>query len=101
MNFRLLLCIAMGVFVVHIGVFMLISEFQPKPKSVPPPQPNFTMKQAVVVDPQTGEKETYQEITVSTKFSLQPTPAPVETPVAPAVPAAPAAPVPEAAPHIP
>ncbi|MEI9893899.1 MAG: hypothetical protein WDN28_08340 [Chthoniobacter sp.] len=76
MNFRLLLCIAMGVFVAHLGVFMLIEKIQEKPY-VPPPKPNFTSHSTVVVDPQTGEKTIYREITVSTRFAPAPvTPAP-------------------------
>ena len=69
MNLRLLLCIAMGVFVAHIGVFMLISQFKPKPKLVPPPKPNFSAKAQVLIDAATGEKTIYREITVSTKFA--------------------------------
>jgi hypothetical protein len=78
MNFRLLLCIAMGVFVAHIGVVMLIAQFRPKPHYTLPPKPNFTSTATVVVDSKTGEKTTYREITVSTKFAPSPsTPPPV------------------------
>ena len=69
MNLRLLLCIAMGVFVAHIGVFMLIAQFKPKPRLMPPLKPNFTAREQVVVNTDTGEKTTYREITVSTKFA--------------------------------
>ncbi len=78
MNFRLLLCIVMGVFVAHLGVFMLIEKIHEKPY-VPRPKPNFSAKATVVVDPQTGQKTTYREITVSTKFA----PAPATPPPAP------------------
>lgn len=79
MNIRLLLCIVMGVFVAHIGVFMLIAQLRPKPKLVPPPKPNFTAKATVVVNAETGEKTVYREITVSTKFADVPnTPAPAK-----------------------
>jgi len=78
MNFRIVCCIAMGVFVVHIGVVMLIAQFRPKPHYALPPKPNFTSTATVVTDPQTGEKTTYREITVSTKFAPAPsTPPPV------------------------
>jgi hypothetical protein len=78
MNFRLLCCIAMGVFTTHLGVIMLIAQFRPKPHLVAPPKPNFTSKSTVVVDRATGEKTIYREITVSTKFVPTPaTPAPV------------------------
>jgi hypothetical protein len=68
MNFRLVLCVAMGVFVTYLGVVMLIAQFHRAPY-VPPPKPNFTSRSTVVVDPKTGEKTTYREITVSTKFA--------------------------------
>jgi hypothetical protein len=77
MQFRLLLCIGMGVFVIHIGVFMLISHLRPAPAYKLPPKPNFVSKSSTVVDPKTGEKTIYREITVSTKFApTSPTPPP-------------------------
>jgi hypothetical protein len=76
-NFRLLLCIAMGVFVAHIGLFMLLRELRPKLKPLPPLKSNFSAKATVVVNTETGEKTVYREITVSTKFADAPsTPAP-------------------------
>ena len=82
MNFRLLLCIAMGVFTAHLGVFMLLAQFRPKPKFVPPPKPNFSAKATVVVDAETGEKTIYREITVSTTLATPPPEAPAEDVVA-------------------
>jgi len=79
-NLRLLLCIAMGVFVAHIGVFMLIAQMRPKPKVVPPPKPNFSSKETVVVNAETGEKTIYREITVSTKLVQNPSTPPPEKP---------------------
>jgi hypothetical protein len=81
-NLKLLLCIVMGVFVAHLGVLALINQLRPKPRLVPPPKPNFSAKATVVVDEKSGEKTTYREITVSTKFAATPppaTPAPSET----------------------
>jgi hypothetical protein len=69
MNIRLLLCIIMGVFTAHIGMFMLISQFKPKPKLVARERPNFSAKSYPIVDAETGEKVIYREITVSTKFA--------------------------------
>ena len=69
MNFRLLLCIGMGVFVAHIGAFMFLAQLRPKPKVTPLPKPNFSAKATVVVNAETGEKTIYREITVSTKFA--------------------------------
>jgi len=60
MNFRLLLCIAMGVFVTYIGVVMLIAQFRRQPY-VPPPKPNFTARSTMVVDPKTGERKFLSE----------------------------------------
>jgi hypothetical protein len=72
MNIRLLFCIAMGVFVAHLGVFMLIEQFRPKPHIAPPPKPNFSSRATVVVNHETGEKTIFREITVSTKFAPAP-----------------------------
>jgi hypothetical protein len=76
MQFRLLFCIGMGVFVAHIGIFMLISHLR-APAYRPPPRPNFVSKSTTVVNPKTGEKTIYREITVSTRFApASPTPPP-------------------------
>ncbi len=83
MNLRLLLCIAMGVFVAHLGVFMLIQQYKPKPKLTPPPPPNFTVRETKTIDAQTGEKVIYREITVSTKFAPKPGTPPPEKPTLP------------------
>ena len=72
MNFRIFLCIAMGVFVSHLGVIMLLSHLRPQPP--PPPKPNFTVRSQTVVDRDTGEKAVYREITVSTRFTGTPPP---------------------------
>ena len=70
----------MGVLVAHLGVFMIIEQFHPKPRIAPPPKPNFSAKSTVVVDPKTGEKTIYREITVSTKFAPAPSTPPPEPP---------------------
>ncbi|HEX8296515.1 MAG TPA: hypothetical protein VF593_09460 [Chthoniobacteraceae bacterium] len=80
MNFRLLLCIGMGVFVIHIGVVMILSHLRPRPKFVPTPKPNFTARAKTVTDPSSGEKTTYREITVSTRFT-SPAPPAAATPL--------------------
>ena len=77
MNARLILCIAMGVFVAHLGVFMFLSHLREEPPK--PPGPNFKVRSQTVVDRDTGEKTIYREITVSTKMT-PPVPAPVYTP---------------------
>jgi len=79
MDLRLILCIGMGAFVTYIGVVMLITQFQRKPY-IPPPKPNFTSRSTTVVDPKTGEKTVYREITVSTKFAPAPATPPPATP---------------------
>jgi hypothetical protein len=71
---RLLLCIGMGVFVAHLGVFMILSHLRPQPPK--PLKNNFTVRSQVVVDRETGEKTVYREITVSTRIATPaPTPA--------------------------
>ena len=77
MNARLLLCIGMGVFVAHLGVFMFLSHLRPEPPQ--PPGPNFKVRSQLVVDRETGEKTIYREITVSTRIG---TPAPAAAPAA-------------------
>ena len=79
MNLRVLFCIAMGVFVTHMGVAMLLMHLHPQPHTAPP-KPNFTAKTSIVIDPKTGEKTTYREITVSTKFAPEPSTPPPATP---------------------
>jgi len=69
MDIRLIFCIAMGVFVAHLGVFMLIEQIHPRPLPPLPPKPNFTSRATTYVNPKTGEKTIYREITVSTKFT--------------------------------
>ncbi|MCE9609752.1 MAG: hypothetical protein K8R23_06040 [Chthoniobacter sp.] len=77
MNLRLLFCIGMGLFTTYIGVVMLLSALRSEPLPAPPPPPNFSAKAATVMDPETGEKTIYREITVSTKIAPgSPTPPP-------------------------
>jgi hypothetical protein len=58
----------MGVFTTYLGIFMLVKQLRAEPRTLPP-KPNFTARSATVVDPATGEKTIYREITVSTKFA--------------------------------
>ena len=67
MNLRLLLCIGMGVLVIHIGVVMILLQLRSKPPK--PLKPNFFTKEVRVVDAATGEVSIHREITVSTKFA--------------------------------
>lgn len=76
MKIPLVLCIAMGVFVAHLGALMLWSHLRPTPP--PPPKPNFTVRSQTVTDRETGEKTVYREITVSTRFTGTPTPVAAE-----------------------
>lgn len=70
MNFKLLLCIGMGVFVAHLAVFMIIARVRldrlPPPAS--PPVPNFSSSEAILLNPETGEKSVIREFRVSTKL---------------------------------
>jgi len=79
-NFRLILCIAMGVFTTYLGVVMLIAALRRTPEPPPPPKPNFSARATTVTDPATGEKTTYREITVSTQFVPSPAPPPPAAP---------------------
>ena len=76
MNFKLLLCIGMGVFVAHLAVFMILARWRLDRLPPAPPEPvqNFSVAEAVVVDPQTGEKTVHREFRVSTKL-VEPEPA--------------------------
>ena len=74
MNLKLFLCIAMGVFVAHLGVLMLLSHLRPH-VSTRLPEPNFKVRAQTVVDAVSGEKTVYREITVSTRLPA-PTPLP-------------------------
>jgi len=77
-NGRLLLCIGMGVFVIHLGIFMILSHLRGQPP--PPTPPNFKVRSQVLVDRETGEKTVYRDITVSTKLGT-PAPTPAAKPV--------------------
>jgi len=74
MNLKLLGCIAMGVFVVHLGVIMLLSHLRPR-VSTRVPEPNFKVRSQTVVDPDSGETTVYREITVTTRLA-EPGPGP-------------------------
>jgi hypothetical protein len=69
----------MGVFVVHLGIFMILSHLRSM-NEPPPPVPNFKVRSQLVVDRETGEKTVYREITVSTKIGT-PVPTPAAKPV--------------------
>ena len=73
MNLRLLLCIGMGVLVVHIGVVMILAQL--RARSQPKPfKPNFFTKETRSFDPETGETTVQREITVSTRIAPRETP---------------------------
>ena len=82
MNLRLIFCVGMGVFTTYMGLLMLVWHFQAKPKYELPPKPNFTARSQEVVDPKTGEKTIYREITVTTKLA-EPAPVAQEVRVVP------------------
>ena len=68
MNFRLLVCIGLGLFTTYVGVVMLVASMRRPQRLAPPPKPNFSARETAVVDAETGEKTIYREITVSTKL---------------------------------
>ena len=68
MNLKLLGCIAMGVFVAHLAVFMIVFRVRTMGASsgpVPEP-PSLHIAEEIVVDPSTKTKLVNREITVST-----------------------------------
>ncbi len=73
MKLPLVLCVAMGVLVAHLGLFMLLDHLRPPPPK--PRKPNFIVRSQPAFDRDTGEKVTYREITVSTRFTGTPAPA--------------------------
>jgi hypothetical protein len=68
MNLRLLACLGMGVFTTYMGLVMLIGHFRTPPRTEMPLPENFSARSEAVVDPVTGERTTYREITVSTNL---------------------------------
>lgn len=71
MNIRIIICIAMGVLVAHIAVMMIVFRlrFDAMPPPAPKPQPNFSVAEQVVVDPETGQKTIYRDFHVSTQLA--------------------------------
>ena len=70
MNFKIFLCIAMGVLVAHMAIFMLIARMRMDANPpMPPPKPNFHVTKETVVDPESGEKIVNKEFRVSTKLA--------------------------------
>ncbi len=69
MNLRLLVCIGMGLFTTYMGLVMLIARFRQPPPLALPPKPNFSAVSQQILDPVTGEKAEYREITVTTRLA--------------------------------
>lgn len=70
MNFKLILCIALGAFVAHLAVFMIYMRVTFKPEPLPArPKPNFKLVQEVVADPKGGGRIVNREFTVSTRLA--------------------------------
>ena len=80
MNFRLFMCIALGVFTTYLGIVMLLASLRRPPPFTPPPPPNFSVKETTVVNAETGGKTICREITVSTKLAPGPATPPPEKP---------------------
>ena len=72
MNFRLVFCVAMGVFTTFIGFVMLLGHFRAQPDFELPPKPNFSAVVEEAVDEGTGEAVTHREFTVTTKLTERP-----------------------------
>ncbi len=80
MNFRLLLCIGLGLFTTYLGIVMLVGSMRQRPRPALPPKPNFSARETTVVDAETGGKTVYREITVTTKLAPGPATPPPEKP---------------------
>ncbi|MEI8108679.1 MAG: hypothetical protein WCI46_12770 [Verrucomicrobiota bacterium] len=80
MNFRLLLCLGMGIFTTYLGMVMLFHAFRRRPTPAVETVANFVAKESAVVDPLTKEKTTYREITVTTRMGRVMATPPLEVP---------------------
>jgi hypothetical protein len=71
MNAKLIFCIAMGVFVAHLAVIMLVFSIQQRMQPPPPAPrpPNFKVAEGEFVDASTGTRITVQEFTVTTRLA--------------------------------
>jgi hypothetical protein len=71
MNAKLLLCIAMGVFVAHVAVIMMVFSIQRRMEPPPPAPrpPNFKVAEGEFVDSATGSRIHVQEFTVTTRLA--------------------------------
>jgi len=70
MNTKLILCIAMGVFVAHMAVFMIYMRVTFHPQPLPPkPKPNFKFAEEVVPDGKGGGKFVNREFTITTQLA--------------------------------
>jgi hypothetical protein len=69
MKIKLVLCIAMGVFVAHLAVFMMVFSVRSRQLPAPPPRPEPNFKFAEqIVKTTAGDRIVNREITVSTKL---------------------------------
>jgi hypothetical protein len=67
MNFSIVACIGMGVFTTYVGLMMLTTHFStPTEVKEPVLEKNFTVREASIVDENSGLRTTYRDITVST-----------------------------------
>lgn len=70
MNFRLIFCIGLGVFVAHMAVFMIYMRVTFNPPPLPPrPKKNFGLAEEIVPDAKTGGRIVNREFTVSTQLA--------------------------------
>lgn len=74
MKKRTLFMVVAGVTLAHAGLLVVLKDLRPLPrgngKKVPPP--NFTVRSTKITLPETGEKRTHREYTVSTRLERQP-----------------------------
>jgi len=69
-NAKLFACIAMGVFVAHLAVFMIYMRVTFRPEAtVPAPKPTFKVAEEVIPIRGGGGKIVNREFTVSTRLA--------------------------------
>ncbi len=64
------MCIGMGVFVMHMAVFMITMRLTFHPQPMPPkPKPTFKMAEEIVPDLEGGGRIVNREFTVTTRLA--------------------------------
>jgi hypothetical protein len=76
------LLIGGGVLIVHLLLFAVVANWKVLPKKKYVPAANFGAAEATYTEPDTGEKVTVKEFTVTTELAPSPTASPGTSPAA-------------------